>query len=770
MVLGTPNAPANGAARSLAEIGLPELLLALIVATAIGWGLRKKGSEWFQRAMAVSADHDDKYRLFFEATGDALVLFNEKGFFECNDAAVRMFGCCEKSQLLGKNAIDWSPEFQSGGMRSSELAEQRVASARENGNEHFEWTHRRLDGSEFPAEVLLSSRQWNGQTLYQGAVRDISERKKLEEHYRLLAEHVSDVIWTADVDLNYEYISPSIERLVGFTSEEASVQTLDDAMMPHSARLASEIARTKVQAVTERPGEPHKPVVVELEFKHKDGSTVWAEVRATLVQGDDGLPLRWVGVSRDLTARREFEAQLARAKEVAEAADRSKSEFLANMSHEIRTPLTAILGFAELLHDESDAGRVSAAGNDAVSTIISNGQHLLALINDILDLSKVEAGKLAVEQADCCPRQLIADVVSLMEMRAVAKGLRIVRKYVGPIPATIRTDPARLRQILVNLLGNAIKFTDNGEVSVVAQLVQGSHAAVPRLQIDVHDTGCGMTPGQLERVFLPFTQADTSTSRRHGGTGLGLAISRRLAQLLGGDVTVSSIPGEGSTFRLLVETGPLDGVEVSEQSPEPSSRTSVSMRPENVQTPCITGRVLLVEDGSDNQRLISRILESAGASVAIAENGKEACEAVLKGADGVQQYDLILMDMQMPVMDGYRATRILRQEGYKGPVIALTANAMVGDERRCLEAGLQRLPDQAHQPRFVPSVHCRSPGSGRFCRPRDVVHRVGHERPHQVAVEAMPGVSPSGGQDASGTRLLCRSSEPSRRLVRWPAR
>ncbi len=364
-------------------------------------------------------------------------------------------------------------------------------------------------------------------------------------------------------------------------------------------------------------------------------------------------------------------------------ASRVKSEFLANMSHEIRTPMTAVIGYADLLLDPSIGASERV---NHVQTIRRNGEHLMSLVNDILDISKIEAGKMMVESLPTAPRQVIADVASLMRVRAAEKGLAFEVEFEGAIPETIQSDPTRLRQIVMNLVSNAIKFTDKGGVRTVVRCAPPA-AADPRLVVEVADTGIGMTDDETQKLFTAFAQADASTTRRFGGSGLGLAISKRLAGLLGGDIEAQSAPGCGSRFRVTVSTGSLAGVPmVSEPAesglPDPS-KPSMRRVPSLPQS-C---RVLLAEDGYDNQVLISAFLVKAGAAVKVVADGKVAFEEATAADAAGTPYDVILMDMQMPVLDGYGAASKLRLSGYKGPIVALTAHAMVGDRERCENAG-----------------------------------------------------------------------------------
>ncbi|MBL9120484.1 MAG: response regulator [Phycisphaerae bacterium] len=375
------------------------------------------------------------------------------------------------------------------------------------------------------------------------------------------------------------------------------------------------------------------------------------------------------------------QAALASAKAAAERANRAKSEFLANMSHEVRTPLTSILGFSDLLAEQLGG---DASAREGLETIRRNGRHLLAVINDILDLSKIEAGRMAVEPLPCSPLLLAREVVEFLHDRAEQKGLELSARLVGSVPSIIVSDPLRFRQILLNLAGNALKFTSSGGVHL--QLAHDPQAE--QLLVDVIDTGIGLTPEQADRLFVAFSQAEASTARLHGGTGLGLTISRKLAELLGGNVTLHATGPTGSTFRVRIATGKLPaGTEfISDADAIPHDPHGAT--PPTTLPNALDGlRILLAEDGPDNQRLISFVLRKAGATVDIVGDGQRAVEAVLNARATARPFDLILMDIQMPLMDGFAAARALRTAHVTTPILALTAHAMEGDRIACIEAG-----------------------------------------------------------------------------------
>ena len=384
-----------------------------------------------------------------------------------------------------------------------------------------------------------------------------------------------------------------------------------------------------------------------------------------------------VELAQNTAQLQEREADLKAAIETAEHANRTKSKFLANMSHEIRTPLNGILGFTDVLI--RDRSRVSDnEQDDYLRTIQRSGQHLLSLINDVLDLSKIEAEQLTIESIPCCPQQIISETVSVLRVGATEKGIKLDYRWESPIPKTIHTDPYRLKQLLLNLVGNAIKFTDQGSVLIVARVER--EATAPALVIEVRDTGIGIAKDKFDLVFQPFVQADDSVTRKFGGTGLGLAIARKIAVALGGNLSVTSIVGKGSTFVVRIAPEALDDSEHVEPAVhyQGADVTNVGAATSNLDSL----NVLVVDDGDTNRKLIRLLVERFGGKVRMAENGQVALDMT-----AAANFDVILMDMQMPVMDGYTATAKLRERGYAGPIIALTAHAMKGDREKCEQAG-----------------------------------------------------------------------------------
>lgn len=419
--------------------------------------------------------------------------------------------------------------------------------------------------------------------------------------------------------------------------------------------------------------------VYESEFRiiRPGGEVRWLAGIGQCIKDRSGAVTRIYGLNWDSTREHEAAQALRESERRAQQANRAKSEFLANMSHEIRTPMTAILGYAEiLLRQESDAGNI-----EHLRTIIRNGNFLLEIINDILDLSRIEAGKLDVETSSLEPQAFIREIISLMQVRADEKGLQFEVSFQGEIPSRIQTDGRRLKQILVNLVGNAIKFTEKGGVRLNVFFVKEPRS---QLAFEVVDTGIGIAEDQLSRLFQPFDQIDASVSRKFGGTGLGLVISRRLANILGGEITVASQPGKGSTFSFRIDAGDIKDASMVQPKTDPVVRSVDSGK----ELPRLSCRVLVVDDRRDVRFLTATILGKAGAVVEQAEDGERALERVQRSLEDTEpQIDLILLDMQMPQLDGYQTAAQLRKMGYRNPIIALTADAMQADMNRCLENG-----------------------------------------------------------------------------------
>ncbi len=413
-----------------------------------------------------------------------------------------------------------------------------------------------------------------------------------------------------------------------------------------------------------------------LRLADKDGRMLTLVANSSPVLGHDGKYRGVLTSFEDITELQQNRVELSEARDLADAANRAKSDFLAHMSHEIRTPMNAILGFTEIL--QRGLAKDEKQRSDYLQTIQSSGQHLLTLINDILDLSKIESGKMELELDRHAPMDIVSQALSIFELKASEKGLSLSCKAKTWLPETVLVDAVRLRQVVINLVGNAIKFTERGSVRIEAGMVDGTK---PMLRIDIIDSGIGISAQAIEKIFDPFSQEDSSITRRFGGTGLGLSICRQLAELMGGNVTATSTQGKGSTFTITIDPGSLTGIaKISPQELERRSKAaSVQQDSEIRLPPC---RVLVVDDGAANRQLVTVYLERAGAVVTSATNGLEACESVAK-----QEFDAVVMDVHMPVMDGVQATRRMRASGTTIPIIALTGNVMKDDEASCRAAG-----------------------------------------------------------------------------------
>ncbi|MFN9417431.1 MAG: PAS domain S-box protein [Pirellula sp.] len=517
-----------------------------------------------------------------------------------------------------------------------------------------------------------------------------TQLKKLTERYAAATTGTSDGLWDWDCQTDECWYSDRFWTLLGYSPEGPFPSSKLESIYKH---ILAEDRASIWQAVRRN----HKEGIefdIKCHFRKWNGEFRWFRVRGATQFDENGTPVRMAGSIQDIHDLKLTETSLIEANVRAEAANAAKSEFLANMSHEIRTPMAAILGFADLLLHECEDAIAKPSSFEYVDTIRRNGEHLLDIINDILDISKIEAGKMSVELVATNPETLIQEVVSLMSVKAQGKGIGLSALFDPSIPSVIHTDPVRLRQILVNLVGNAIKFTELGSVKLRVSCWESKQL----LQVAIEDTGIGLSPEQISRLFGAFEQADTTTTRKYGGTGLGLFISNRLAEMLGGTITIESQLGKGSLFTVSIATGPIvPGVAEENLSDRNIHRFAVQTPAAGTEqqnaSPLAGMRIWLAEAGPENQRLISHFLRKSGADVFIAENGRIAIEKMT--SDGSLEspllkpcpFDLLLCDMQMPEMDGYETLRWLRDHGATIPIVALTAHAMSGDLNRCIKAG-----------------------------------------------------------------------------------
>jgi PAS domain S-box-containing protein len=624
-------------------------------------------------------ENEEKFRRLFESSRDAVLLVDEGGgICDCNSAAVAMFGFRSNADLLRHQIQDLSPVKQPDGRDSRIAFVDNAMSISDRGAHFFEWQHLRADGTEFPAEVAVTAINIHGRQLCHGLVRDVTERKRVEEELRKLSlavKHSPSMILTTDRAGRVDYVNPAWEQVTGFGLDEIrgeSSQVLRSGV--HSHEFYDHLWGWRGEFCNRR----------------KNGELYWEAAAIAPVRDDAGSITHFVSVKEDITERRAMEEQLRQwnvelernvAERTAEltAANSAKSEFLATMSHEIRTPMNGVIGMTGLLLDTE----LGEEQRRYAETIRSSGEALLILLNDILDFSKMEAGKLVLEAVDFELAAVLDELAASFAARAREKGLTLKCEVDAEVPSRLRGDPGRLRQILANLMGNAVKFTEQGEICVQAGLLEQTEADC-LLRFTVRDTGIGISPEQQQKLFQKFTQADASTTRRYGGTGLGLAIAKDLTELMGGDIGLTSNLGAGSEFWFTVRLH-------RQSAGDMPAGVPVTHRFSQTDLPVVRrsgSRILVAEDNSVNQDVALGILRKLGLRADAVGNGAEAIES-LKSIP----YDLVLMDIQMPVMDGLEATRIIRNPqstvlNHGIPVVAMTANAMRGDRECCLEVGM----------------------------------------------------------------------------------
>ncbi len=515
-----------------------------------------------------------------------------------------------------------------------------------------------------------------------------------EEKYRLLADNVADVIFTMDLNLAFTYASPSIRRLSGYGPEEIMSVGLDGILTPPSVEAAWNALTEELAAEHDEGADPDRSRILELEERRKDGSIIWIEVSIRFLRDDNGTATGLLGTARDITERKTVETALLQAKEEAEAlsrqlesavasarqmaveaqaANRAKSEFLANMSHEIRTPMNGVLGMIGLLLDTE----LSEEQAEYAKTVRSSSLALLTIINQILDLSKIEAGKMELEEIDFDLRVALSETNEMMATRAGDKGLAFACVVDPDVPSLLRGDPGRVRQVLVNLMDNAIKFTDQGQVSVSARLLNENDEWA-QLRFEVADTGMGIEKDKQDELFEAFTQADASTTRKYGGTGLGLTISKRLAEQMGGQMGVESEPTKGSTFWFTVA--------FAKQPPEPVA--DLDEVPQLLDV-----KILAVDESPTNRRLLSALLDSWGCRHDQAANARDAMAKLRAAVADGDPFRIALLDMHMPAADG----EILAKQIKADPtltstlLVMMTSTAERGDAGRLEQAGFAAL-------------------------------------------------------------------------------
>lgn len=635
---------------------------------------------------------EDRYRMVFENSAVAITVADEAlRLVSWNQVAEELLGM-NRSDLFGREVRTLYPQEEWQRIHAHDIL-------RSGGHAHMETTMIRRTGEIIDVDLSLSVlTDARGRITGSMAVaRDITQRKITERALREREERLELAISGADLATwDWNVVTGGIRfnarwvEMLGYAVGELrpDIGVWQDLLHPDDKARAIGALNAHLVGQT-------SSYDAEYRLRHKSGRWVWVLDKGRVIErNENGNPTRACGTHLDITARKEAETHLKQAKERAEqmsrelmeateranemakraeAANAAKSRFLANMTHEIRTPMNAIIGFSDILA-EHDLG---AELQQYVELIRDSGHHLLRLIDDILDLSKIEAGRMQIEPRDCRLAVVLNSVEAMMRPLAEKKDLQFEVMCSPDVPDLVHTDSARLRQCLVNLVGNAIKFTETGHVHV--RVLLDGERTDPCLRFDVEDTGIGIAPDKQEIIFDAFEQADGTTTRHYGGTGLGLAITRKLVELLGGAVHVKSRPGQGSVFSLTMPAGfcTLDNPPSSVSLPVESAVTDDLVR--NMR---FCGRILVAEDTPTNQLLIRLILEQLGAEVTLATDGDEAVEEATR-----HPYDLILMDVQMPQKNGHEATRELRRRGLTVPIVALTAHAMKEDRQACLAAG-----------------------------------------------------------------------------------
>ncbi len=604
----------------------------------------------------------------FGNSADAYLIIHDGLIVECNAAALAMLGAT-RDDVVGRRPADLSPPTQPDARASDEAAEAAGVAAVKKGSQQFEWTHRRADGKPFTVRVVLTAIPWVGRRrrALLATWQDITAQKEAEAAFarekkmlRAIIDALPDRIYAKDTECRFTLNNLAHIHGLGARAQEDVLGRTDmDFRAPEVA-----LRRLKEDQNVIRTGQP---LLNHEETTEQNGHQKVLLVSKVVLRDDDDQVVGLVGISRDISARRRAEEELRRANAQleeamcearrlaleAEQATVAKSEFLANMSHEIRTPMNGVIGMTDLLCETE----LSPEQRQYLDVVRVSAESLLGVINDILDFSKIEARKLTIDAIPFDLRTTVESAAELVAVKAHEKGLRLVCMVDPEVPAFVIGDPGRIRQVLLNLTGNAVKFTEQGEIVILVTL-EHDEDRFATVRFAVKDTGIGVSAAHLPRLFQPFTQADGSTTRKYGGTGLGLAISKQLAQLMGGDVSAESVEGEGSTFSFTARV---------ERQPEPAVRRDL------VPSELRGAKVLVVDDHAVNRRLLIRLLEAWGCKALAVADADSALAALREAAAGEEPYRAALIDMQMPETDGQMLGAAIKAE----PVIAPTVLIMM---------------------------------------------------------------------------------------------
>ncbi len=628
------------------------------------------------RALAADRQTADSVAQFIRQNPTPHLAFDGDDLLQANLSAARTFGAASVEALLGTPLWQFWPRRQPDNSLSAESWSEHVHEALTESVSHFEWTFRRADASPLEMDVFLSKATLEQREVLLLACYDLSQIRRAqarlvasEQRFRDVSDAVGEFIWEVDLEGRYTFVSPRVQEVLGRSPSEVLGHHPFEWLPPDDVDGVAQHSNDIVAGAKPFRNFEHR-------IRRSDGEILWISASGVPRFDDNGTLVGYRGASLDITPHRAHEQELRLQKEAAEAAAQTKSAFLAMMSHEIRTPLNSVLGFADLIlqTDLDDLQR------EYLATIERSGDALLVLINDILDFSKIESGRLAVEAAATDLRRCLDDVVDLYIPTSHSRDISLLARVAPNVPQYVQTDPARLRQILINLVGNAVKFTPAGSVIIEAAVVGAPEEQ--RVRFEVTDTGIGITEEKIRHLFQPFSQADTSTTRRFGGTGLGLAISKRLAVLLDGDIGIAQSSEEGTTFFLEIPLAVPTDDEIAALTPRTDgpSASDASPRP--------SLHVLVVDDNPINRRLTTQLLKLLGDKSDSVASATE-CFAAIETTG----YDAILMDVQMPGLDGLTATRMIRERERSLsrspiPVVALTAGAMSEDREACFAAGM----------------------------------------------------------------------------------